>query len=81
MTEIIVTRKGQITLPKELRERFGIEEGDRVEVMRKGGEIIIRKVERDFEGVLGSWSDLDIDEDFFRKLRGGWEKRLERISR
>lgn len=81
MAETTVTRKGQITLPKELRERFGIEEGDQMEVTRKGEEIVVRKVKRDFEIALGSWSDLDLNEDFFRKLRGEWEERLDRVSR
>lgn len=81
MAETTVTRKGQITLPKELRERFGIEEGDQMEVTRKGEEIVVRKVKRDFKIALGSWSDLDLNEDFFRKLRGEWEERLDRVSR
>lgn len=81
MAETTVTQKGQITLPKELRERFGIEEGDQVEVTRKGEDIVVRKVKRDFETALGSWSDLDLNEDLFRKLRGEWEERLDRVLR
>jgi AbrB family looped-hinge helix DNA binding protein len=44
MTEVSVTRKGQITIPVELRRKFGIEEGSRVEVLERGGVIVIRKV-------------------------------------
>jgi AbrB family looped-hinge helix DNA binding protein len=33
MTEVSVTRKGQITIPVELRRKFDIEEGSRVEVL------------------------------------------------
>jgi len=33
MTEVLVTRKGQITIPVELRRKLGIEEGFRVEVV------------------------------------------------
>jgi AbrB family looped-hinge helix DNA binding protein len=44
MTEVSVTRKGQITIPVELRRKFGIEEGSRVEVLEEGGVIVIRKV-------------------------------------
>ena len=43
MTEVSVTRKGQITIPVELRRKFGIEEGSRVEVLEEGGVIMIRK--------------------------------------
>ncbi len=31
MTAAVVTTKGQITIPKEVRERLGIDTGDRVE--------------------------------------------------
>ena len=40
MTETLVTRGGQITLSKEFRKRFGIKEGDLVN-MNSIGEIII----------------------------------------
>jgi AbrB family looped-hinge helix DNA binding protein len=43
MTEVSVTRKGQITIPVKLRRKFGIEEGSRVEVLEEGGVIVIRK--------------------------------------
>ena len=38
-----VGERGQITLPKELRERFGIHGGDEVLVHEAGGKIIIEK--------------------------------------
>ncbi|MGB9740487.1 MAG: AbrB/MazE/SpoVT family DNA-binding domain-containing protein [Candidatus Bathyarchaeia archaeon] len=43
MTEVLVTRKGQITIPVEIRMKFGIEEGSRVEVLEEKGTIVIRK--------------------------------------
>ncbi len=43
MTEVVVTRKGQITIPVEIRRKFGIEEGSRVEVVEEEGMIVIRK--------------------------------------
>lgn len=80
MTEVIVTRKGQVTIPKELRDRFGIEEGNRVEILRKGDEIVIRKVQRDLEDVLGAWSDLSLRADFLEELRKEWGRRFDRLS-
>lgn len=44
MTEVRVTRKGQITIPIELRRKFGIVEGSRVEVVEENGKIVVRKV-------------------------------------
>jgi AbrB family looped-hinge helix DNA binding protein len=44
MTEVSVTRKGQVTIPKELRKKFGIEEGSKVEIVEEQGTIAIRKL-------------------------------------
>jgi antitoxin PrlF len=41
--EIAVTRKGQVTIPIELRRKFRIEETSRVQIIEKNGEIVIRK--------------------------------------
>jgi antitoxin PrlF len=41
--EVAVTRKGQVTIPIELRRKFHIEENSRVEITEKNGEIVIKK--------------------------------------
>jgi AbrB family looped-hinge helix DNA binding protein len=38
-----VTRKGQVTIPKKLREEYGLEEGDRVVWVRGDDGITVRK--------------------------------------
>ena len=43
MTEVVVTRKGQITIPVEIRRKFGIEESSKVEVVEEEGMIVIKK--------------------------------------
>lgn len=49
MTEISVTRKGQVTIPIEIRRKYGIEVGSRVEVVEEGGKIVIVKLPSIFE--------------------------------
>ncbi len=49
MTEVSVTRKGQITIPVELRRKFGIEEGAKVEVVEEESGIVIRKLPSIFD--------------------------------
>ncbi len=47
MTEVTTARlssKGQITIPKKLREKIGLHKGDRVVLIRKDGDIILRKL-------------------------------------
>jgi antitoxin PrlF len=41
--ELRVTRKGQVTIPVELRRKFKIEESSRVQITEKNGEIVIKK--------------------------------------
>jgi AbrB family looped-hinge helix DNA binding protein len=41
--EVVVTRKGQITIPVELRRKFNIEESSKVEVIEEEGKIVIKK--------------------------------------
>ncbi|HSQ49319.1 MAG TPA: AbrB/MazE/SpoVT family DNA-binding domain-containing protein [Candidatus Deferrimicrobiaceae bacterium] len=39
----VVTRKGQVTIPIDLRRKFHIEEKSRVQIIEKNGEIVIKK--------------------------------------
>jgi AbrB family looped-hinge helix DNA binding protein len=40
-----VTRKGQVTIPVEIRRDLGIHEGDRIEFVRNNGTITIKPAE------------------------------------
>ena len=44
MTESGITAKGQITLPKAVREALGVQTGDRVRYIIQDGEVRIRPV-------------------------------------
>lgn len=41
-----ITRKGQVTIPKELREEYGLEEGDELRWQRTEDGIRVRKATR-----------------------------------
>jgi len=43
MTTVSVTRRGQTTIPIELRKKYGIEEGTTLEVEDTGGGILLKK--------------------------------------
>lgn len=38
-----IGERGQVTIPKELRERFGIEGGDDVVIHEEGGKLVIER--------------------------------------
>ena len=56
MTEVIVTRKGQTTIPAELRAKYRIEEGSRLEVIDLGNGIVFRP-KKSFLDLAGSGAE------------------------
>jgi len=50
MVEVVVTRKFQVTIPKEVREALGICVGDRLAVKVIDGKIVIEPI-RGFEAL------------------------------
>lgn len=49
-----VGRRGQTTIPKEVRERADLEEGDRVAFVRRGDEVILVPLRRTLLDARGS---------------------------
>ena len=67
MVIVKVTRNSQITIPKDIREKLDIKEGDIVEIRTELGKIVIEKIENDI------WDDCS---DFLPK---NFEKTLKEI--
>jgi len=44
MTEVSVTPKGQVTIPVELRKKYKIKPGSKVEITEEEGKITIKKI-------------------------------------
>lgn len=72
-----VTSKGQVTIPKEIRDRLGIEAGTQVEfVLGEGGELEVRTKEPAIERLQSlrerlSEHDVDVDE-LRRESKRAW---------
>ena len=49
-----VARKGQVTIPKEFRDVFGLSEGDKVEWSREGNRIILKRCDSIADSLYGS---------------------------
>ncbi len=67
-----VSEKGQVTIPKQLRDRLGIEPGQQLEFSEEGGRLIARKV-RPTTGIDAVWGILALDvsvDTFVEELRG-----------
>ena len=62
--EVLVTRKGQVTVPIELRRKYGIEEGMKMIVEDCGSGIILKVVPR-LEDLVGiDAGKISLDEAF-----------------
>jgi antitoxin PrlF len=53
MASATVTSKGQITLPKTVRQRLGIEAGDRLEFVESGQGFLVVAATRDIRSLKG----------------------------
>jgi AbrB family looped-hinge helix DNA binding protein len=74
MSTAKMTSKGQITIPKGVREKLGIGPGDEIEFVEEGGEFLIRRRLRQspfdkYLGYLKGKEGQDPDE-IVRELRG-----------
>jgi AbrB family looped-hinge helix DNA binding protein len=85
--ESVITRKGQITLPAELRRRFNLQEGDRVAFVvndEADGSIVVRPVPPVHERTYGVAArrkdpvDLDLARQMFAESRVQAYKDLDR---
>ena len=47
--EVLVTRRGQTTIPMEIRRKLGIQEGSRLKVETSGGKVILTKIPSVFD--------------------------------
>ena len=54
MVTVKVGRRGQITLPSEIRRKFGLNEGDHIAIVTQGDQVILRPLTRTLLDLRGS---------------------------
>jgi len=67
-----VSEKGQVTIPKAIRHKLGIEPGVVLEFEAEAGRLIARKAQS-WDPVDEVWGTLDLGEpvdDFIERIRG-----------
>ena len=71
----VVAERGQVTIPKPLRDRLGIRPGTALEFTAKDGTLLARKAETDPVSQVFGCLGVRIDSDrFIRQLRGDLKK-------
>ena len=69
-----ISKKGQIVIPKEIREKLGFHEGDVVVFKMEGKEVILEKIGESMNEILKNSKPLTENSiKFQRKLRDEWE--------
>ncbi len=82
MASTTVTSKGQVTIPKAVRDRMGLRAGDKVEFVEKDGEFVLCKdiEESPFDKWVGFLKHLEgrTTDEIMEELRGPplWEETL-----
>jgi AbrB family looped-hinge helix DNA binding protein len=66
-SEVVVTKKGQTTIPAKLRKKFKIEEGTRLEVIETA-EGILFKPKKSFWDLIGSGASFASVEEVKKEL-------------
>ncbi len=78
MTEVVdvspVSEKGQITIPKEIRDLLNVKPGDKIAFVSKGADIIVKKARtKRLSEMLASQKPLGVNSlTFQRKARQEW---------
>ena len=57
----VVTRKGQITIPVDVRKELNLHEGDKVEFVVEGDEIIVRRARSFAERTSGIFAEYRLE--------------------
>jgi AbrB family looped-hinge helix DNA binding protein len=67
-----VSEKGQVTIPKKLRDRFGIRPGDVLDVVEERGRLVVHKAapEDPFAELYGIVSLGESTDAFLAEIRG-----------
>lgn len=72
MEKVKVTRKYQVTIPKEVRESIGVKVGDELLVSRNERRIVLEK-QVDLEELAGAWVHVESTDEFMENVRKLWK--------
>jgi AbrB family looped-hinge helix DNA binding protein len=64
MSESVITRKGQVTIPKEIRDHLKAKEGERVVFVLRGEDVLLKVVRGNILDLKGSVKPRKRPEDF-----------------
>jgi AbrB family looped-hinge helix DNA binding protein len=72
MDKVKVTRKYQVTIPKEVREKVSVNIGDELLIHNSEQRIILEKPV-DLEDLAGAWTHIESTDEFMKDARQLWK--------
>ncbi len=75
MSTSTITRKGQVTIPKEIRDALGLTEGDRIFFVRRGEEIVLKVLRGNILELRGSVKTANQPENF-QEIREATKRKI-----
>lgn len=64
MKAATVTRKGQVTIPKTIRERLGVKDGEKIVFVLRGDEVVLKVLRGNILELRGSVKPRSRPQDF-----------------
>ena len=68
-----MSKKGQIVIPKEIRQRFNINPGDAVIFKIQENRVIMEKIQAKMADILKAGKPLAPSKEYVKKLRDEWD--------
>lgn len=68
-----MSKKGQIVIPKDIRDRFEIRPGDAIIFKIQGDKIVLEKIQESMSEILKNSKPVEKSLEFQKKLRDEWE--------
>jgi AbrB family looped-hinge helix DNA binding protein len=69
-----VSEKGQVVIPKEIRDKLKIRPGDTIVFKMVAGKLVVERIiERKMKDILKAGKPVEPSVEFQRRLRDDWE--------
>jgi len=73
MTEATLSTKNQIVIPREAREALGVKPGDKIEVLVRGGRVLVLQKPKSYEAAIRGLARGKYPKNYLQKERASWE--------
>jgi antitoxin PrlF len=81
MVSALITSKGQITIPKAVRDSLGLNPGDRVAFeMHGSSEVVLKPLTKSLDEVFGKFSNPRITQESVKEMNQGIANRMRKSS-